>query len=68
MFISSFNYYEPDVNECESNPCLNGGTCIDAVLAYICSCPSGFGGRTCERCRTITQIVLITFSVFCCSV
>ena len=34
--------------ECESDPCLNGGTCEDAVNFYSCSCRSEFTGDRCE--------------------
>lgn len=32
---------EIEINECQSHPCQNGGTCIDLVGHYICSCPPG---------------------------
>lgn len=35
-------------NECNSNPCRNGGTCIDAYNGYICQCPTAWEGSTCE--------------------
>ncbi|XP_054719322.1 cubilin-like [Uloborus diversus] len=35
-------------NECSSNPCRNGGTCVDAYGGYICNCPSNWEGVTCE--------------------
>jgi len=38
-----------DVNECLSNPCLNGGTCLDRFAYYFCSCTAGFAGTNCER-------------------
>ncbi|XP_063436580.1 fibropellin-1-like [Mytilus trossulus] len=37
-----------DVNECASSPCKNGGTCVDKVNAFTCSCPGGFSGDMCE--------------------
>lgn len=33
-----------DVNECASNPCINGGTCEDGVNQFICHCLPGYGG------------------------
>lgn len=28
--------------------CFNGGSCIDGVDSYLCSCPDGFFGTNCE--------------------
>nr|XP_031825874.1 protein eyes shut [Nomia melanderi] len=36
-------------DDCWSNPCLNGGTCNDAVAAYNCTCTEGFVGTNCEQ-------------------
>ena len=30
-----------DVDECESNPCMNGGTCNNNENEYSCDCPDG---------------------------
>ena len=37
-----------NVDECSSNPCLNGGACVDGVASYECQCGSGFEGLDCE--------------------
>lgn len=37
-----------DINECSSNPCLNGGACVDQVNGYICSCQAGYTGADCK--------------------
>ena len=35
---------------CLSNPCMNGGICIDLPkLEFRCQCPKGFIGDMCER-------------------
>ncbi|XP_044181722.1 protein crumbs-like [Acropora millepora] len=38
---------------CDSNPCLNGGTCIDEANGkYSCACAIGWKGDQCEKCHT----------------
>ncbi|XP_022105685.1 fibropellin-1-like isoform X2 [Acanthaster planci] len=37
-----------DINECASDPCSNGGTCVDRSNAYQCECLPGFAGATCS--------------------
>ncbi|XP_070552281.1 protocadherin Fat 4-like [Ptychodera flava] len=37
-----------DVDKCASDPCQNGGTCIDEWWSYRCSCQDGFMGQHCE--------------------
>ncbi|XP_056628217.1 protein crumbs homolog 2b [Triplophysa dalaica] len=37
-----------NVNECESTPCKNEGTCDDLINAYRCTCAPGFTGVVCE--------------------
>lgn len=37
-----------DINECNSNPCMNGATCIDNIASFTCSCPIGIVGKLCE--------------------
>ncbi|KAL4224469.1 Neurogenic locus notch protein 2 [Mactra antiquata] len=38
-----------DINECDSGPCKNGATCVDAVRLYICLCADGWFGTQCEN-------------------
>ena len=40
--------YFLEINECQSNPCLNGATCSDILLGYTCICSAGFTGTLCE--------------------
>jgi len=36
------------LDECSSNPCMNGGVCVDILLGYECWCRSNFVGKQCE--------------------
>ena len=38
---------EYDIDECSSNPCLNGARCQDYVDSYTCTCLPGFSGPNC---------------------
>lgn len=44
-------------DECTSNPCLNGGACIEGAGATSCVCPAGFGGVACELSVSVTPRV-----------
>ena len=37
-----------DINECDSTPCQNKGTCADLLNGYKCSCALGFTGTNCH--------------------
>ncbi|KAI0239341.1 Mucin-like protein [Lamellibrachia satsuma] len=37
-----------DIDECASNPCMNGATCTDAVNRHSCACVDGYTGNNCE--------------------
>lgn len=37
-----------EYNECESNPCLNDGECIDQIGGYECKCSKGYIGNRCQ--------------------
>ncbi|KAJ7987368.1 hypothetical protein DPEC_G00325760 [Dallia pectoralis] len=41
-------YCHENINDCERNPCVNGGTCIDKVNAYQCICGDGWEGDYCD--------------------
>ena len=40
-------YYFLDIDDCESTPCENGGTCEDGVNSYNCTCMPGYSGHDC---------------------
>lgn len=39
---------ETEINECLSNPCKSGGTCVDGKNSYKCICPPKYTGSNCE--------------------
>ena len=45
--------YITDIDECDSNPCQNGGTCKDQVNSYMCECVPGYDGDECENGKLI---------------
>ena len=37
------------MDPCASEPCQNGGTCIDDDSnGYVCACDGGFSGQNCD--------------------
>lgn len=42
--------FPADVNHCMSNPCQNGGSCMDKVgVGYSCKCAEGYRSTHCEE-------------------
>ncbi|MGH0171406.1 UNVERIFIED_CONTAM: hypothetical protein FKN15_061281 [Acipenser sinensis] len=41
-------YCHENVNDCITNPCKNGGTCIDGINSFQCFCHDGWEGNLCE--------------------
>ena len=53
MIVTKLHLYgyilkSPEINECSSSPCQNGGSCIDQVNSHTCICPAGYNGTNCE--------------------
>ena len=49
-----------DFDECGSNPCQNGGTCVDGLNQYTCSCQAGYTGTSCQTGQTVSYHVGVT--------
>ncbi|XP_072033451.1 uncharacterized protein [Amphiura filiformis] len=41
------NHCQIDIDECESNPCVNG-LCYQGVNSFLCSCSNGYEGTDCS--------------------
>ncbi|KAH3845011.1 hypothetical protein DPMN_087280 [Dreissena polymorpha] len=41
---------------CTPNPCLQGGTCTDAVYSedFVCKCAPGWDGPICSKRKSLT--------------
>ena len=37
-----------DIDYCITVACKNGGSCLDGLDKYVCSCAAGFSGDHCE--------------------
>ena len=43
-----YDWLISDINECDPNPCANGGLCVDGVNGYTCACAAEWTGPNCE--------------------
>ena len=39
---------EQELDECKSNPCLNGGYCRNMLNKFQCVCEMSYGGERCQ--------------------
>jgi len=37
-----------DIDDCTPDPCLHGGTCVDGVNKYTCTCAPGYEDINCQ--------------------
>ena len=51
-----------------SNPCLNGGKCVDTDeedILFTCNCASGYSGKTCAQIITSCSTTATTATMNC---
>ena len=41
------------MNECLSNPCMNGGRCEDLLDHHVCNCETGYSGTLCQTGKSV---------------
>ena len=41
-------FCETIIDQCQSQPCENNGTCKSLIDKYVCMCPNGFMGSNCQ--------------------
>ena len=51
-------------SSCHSNPCQNGGSCVDQRGSFVCVCPYGAAGKTCESERQAWKWTFLSFFLF----
>jgi len=49
-----------DGDQCQSNPCQNGGKCEDGMSTYTCWCQARFSGKNCELGKIHNELINYT--------
>jgi hypothetical protein len=49
--LNGLTIHITDIDECNSDPCLHNGTCIDIINGYSCRCKNDSRGDNCEICK-----------------
>ena len=47
-----------DINDCDPNPCQNGGVCNDQVNGFTCDCQAGYDGDVCENSKEKCNVLV----------
>lgn len=55
----SFLCLVSDIDYCNNVTCKNGGSCVDGIDKYKCSCSAGFSGDHCETGIAGIRIMLV---------
>ena len=55
--ILLFRFISLDVDQCQTNPCLNGASCTNKHGDYECTCPAGFTGKNCEQGKKRNKVI-----------
>ncbi len=49
-----FRFFPSEINECDSDPCMNDGNCTDLANNVECQCNEQFQGVFCESGKFIS--------------
>lgn len=56
-------FCEYDLNECDSSPCLNGGSCFNDVGSFRCVCPQNTTGPYCGNSLHSSSITSSIYNI-----
>ena len=54
------------LNECDFNPCLNAGTCVNRIAGFQCYCERGFQCPTCAIGKKVLLLKLWKYLPYSC--
>lgn len=58
--INNYSVSSIAILECDSNPCENGGSCVDGINNYTCACVPGYTGDRCNQSESILLFFYLT--------
>lgn len=50
-----------DIDDCASDPCQNGGSCVDGFFSYECNCADGWTAWDCDYSNTTLYFKIFIF-------
>lgn len=62
VFVDALNviilgiYCQVNVDDCQPNPCRNGGLCIDRINSFYCNCTEDWMGVVCEKPYDVCEL------------
>ena len=55
--------FSTDIDDCSPGVCANGGTCVDGIDLYTCSCAAGYTGPNCNTSKYCLQKIVCVVCV-----